>query len=393
MALISNILIFLAVSALGLAAAIVLPGLTGWPVWLVSVVAVAAALLALAVLEAWSFHQLARRLARLESGLARTTARLDVLRQDLKSLEDRSGVADSRSAEMIQEMRVLQTLLGQIVTRRGTPGGPSARPGEGVRDRAPGAVEPADLDEIIRNAVAENRIDLYLQPTVALPARRAAHYECFSRVRDPEGHILYPNEYLPLAESSGLIGTLDNLLLFRCIQLIRKLGHRRPRVRFFCNISERSVSDKEFFPQFMDYMRGNRELARRLVFEFSQREFREIPRETLRQLGALAEEGYRFAIDQIDDPDLDPAALAAEHVSFVKIDADLLLREGGPSPRALREALAEHDVTLIATKVEAEGQVLDLLDHDIRLAQGYLFGEPRLSREDPSAPADARTAS
>ncbi len=387
-----NLLILLAVAAIGAAASLVLPGLLGVPLWLVALVALAALVGTLAALAGWSLARIERRLGLLEASVAQVTARTDVLRQDLQTLEAETGAADSRSSEMIREMRVLQTLLGQIVTRSGETRG-KASPGAAAAAAEAAPEEMPDLDLIIRNAVSENRIDLYLQPTVSLPARRAAHYECFSRVRDPAGRILYPNEYLPLAESSGLMGTLDNLLLFRCIQLVRKLGHRRPNVRFFCNIAESSVSDDEFFPQFMDYMRGNRELAGRLVFEFSQRDFRDMSRDTLRDLGALGEEGFRFAIDQVDDIDLDAAALAAEHVNYVKVDVDLLLRQGGRSPRELREALEKHEISLIATKVEAEGQVLDLLDHDIRLAQGYLFGEPRLSRESPGAGQEVRSAS
>jgi len=387
-----NLLILLAVAVTGVAASLVLPGLLGVPLWLVALLALAALVGTLAALAGWSLARIEQRLSRLEASVAQVTARTDVLRQDLQTLEAETGAADSRSSEMIQEMRVLQTLLGQLVTRSGEKRGKVPARAAPASTEA-GQEESLDLDFIIRNAVSENRIDLYLQPTVSLPARRAAHYECFSRVRDPEGRVLYPNEYLPLAESSGLMGTLDNLLLFRCIQLVRKLGHRRPNVRFFCNIAESSVMDDEFFPQFLDYMRGNRELADRLVFEFSQRDFREMSRDTLRDLGALGKEGFRFAIDQVDDIELDAAALAAEHVNYVKIDADLLLRDGGPSPRDLREALEKHEVALIATKVEAEGQVLDLLDHDIKLAQGYLFGEPRLSRDSPGAGQEMHRAS
>ncbi len=379
-----NLLTLLAVAAVGVAASLVLPGMLGVPLWLVALLALTALVVTLAGLAGWGLARIERRLRQLEASVAQVTARTDVLRQDLQTLETETGAADSRSSEMIREMRVLQTLLGQLATRGG---GRRGKASSGPASESPAAAEDEtlDLDFIIRNAVSENRIDLYLQPTVSLPARRAVHYECFSRVRDPDGRVLYPNEYLPLAESSGLMGTLDNLLLFRCIQLIRKLGHRRPSVRFFCNISESSVADDEFFPQFLDYMRGNRELADRLVFEFSQRDFGNMSRATLRDLGALGEEGFRFAIDQVDDIELDPAALAAEHVNYVKVDVDLLLRDGGPSPRELREALEKHEVTLIATKVETEGQVLDLLDQDIKLAQGYLFGEPRLSRESPGA--------
>jgi cyclic-di-GMP phosphodiesterase TipF (flagellum assembly factor) len=121
-------------------------------------------------------------------------------------------------------------------------------------------------------ALEDNRIDLYLQPIVSLPARKVVHYEAYSRVRDDQGEVIFPSQYIKLAEDSGLVSTLDNLLLFRCIQVIRRLGTRKPNMRFFCNISSVSLNDKDFFPQFVDFMLDNQELADRLVFEFTQQD-------------------------------------------------------------------------------------------------------------------------
>ena len=89
------------------------------------------------------------------------------------------------------------------------------------------------LLSVIKKSLSENRVDLYLQPIVSLPARKTAHFECFSRVRDEEGRVVLPRQYMKVAETKGLIGTIDNLLLFRLIPLVRKLGRRRPDIRFF----------------------------------------------------------------------------------------------------------------------------------------------------------------
>lgn len=378
-----TLLIFAALLALVLALGLVLPGLAGIAPEIV-------ALFGAALLAAFVLAQLlgiARRLDGRLRGLESTVNRLMREVEDGREARTASG---ERSEEMVREMRVLQTLLGQLAGRSAAKARDEAEE-RGAADAGRGHAAAArrnsrpehrgDLLGIVRNALSENRIDLYLQPTVALPSRRTAHYECFSRVRDDAGQVIYPTEFLPLAESSGLVGSLDNLLLFRCIQLVRKLGARRPAVRFFCNIAPGSLADDQFFPQFVDYMLANHEFAERLVFEFAADEFASLSRATRLQLGTLGAGGYRFGLDRAGEASLDPAELFDAHVAFLKVDADRL---GGGEGRRLRRELAAREIALIATRVEDETAVLDLLEQDIEFAQGFLFGEPRLSREDPA---------
>jgi cyclic-di-GMP phosphodiesterase TipF (flagellum assembly factor) len=107
-------------------------------------------------------------------------------------------------------------------------------------------------------ALAENRVDLYLQPVVSLPQRRTVFYESFSRLRDETGRVMMPAEYLAVAEPEGLVTAIDNLLLFRCVQIVRRLAKQDRKVGIFCNISLASLADETFFPQFLDSCRPTR---------------------------------------------------------------------------------------------------------------------------------------
>ena len=77
------------------------------------------------------------------------------------------------------------------------------------------------LLEEVREALAANRVDLYLQPIVSLPQRRTVFYESFSRLRDESGRVMMPAEYLPAAEPEGLVSAIDNLLLAGAILALR----------------------------------------------------------------------------------------------------------------------------------------------------------------------------
>ena len=130
--------------------------------------------------------------------------------------------------------------------------------------------DDAEILTFLDRAVKEDRVQLYIQPTVRLPQRIPAFYECFSRITDNEGNIIRPEQYLPVSDAAGLTAALDNLLLFRCIQLVRQTRREQPNILFFCNISNKTLTDIEFFTDFIDFMANNTQLASSLVFEFSQ---------------------------------------------------------------------------------------------------------------------------
>ncbi|WP_262691950.1 EAL domain-containing protein [Kordiimonas aestuarii] len=239
------------------------------------------------------------------------------------------------------------------------------------------------LLSVVRNSLSENRVDLYLQPIVALPARRTVHYECFSRVRDDEGRIVLPRQYMKIAESKGLIGTIDNLLLFRLIQLVRRMGKRRPDVRFFCNMSKYSMADEEFFPQFIDFMTANEEFRDRLVFEIAQEDYMTLEGDVKDRLLTLGRKGFGFSMDLVKDFNQDFALLGDRKFQFIKSDLQDLLAanpEDGDA-EAVKSFLRRKGMQLIVSRIENEDMVLQALEARAEFAQGYLFGEPTAAND------------
>ena len=117
--------------------------------------------------------------------------------------------------------------------------------------------------DVIGKAADANRIDLYLQPIVTLPQRKVRYYEALSRLRTEDGDIMPAGEFIDIAESVGLMPKIDNLLLFRCVQVMRRLQLKNRDVGLFCNVSGSTLSDPVYFRQFLDFMDANRALAAR----------------------------------------------------------------------------------------------------------------------------------
>ena len=260
-----------------------------------------------------------------------------------------------------------------------------------------------DVVALIRRAVEANRLDLYLQPIVTLPQRKVRYYEALARLRSDDGELLQPADFLEIAESGGLMPMIDNVMLFRCVQVVRRLAAKNREIGLFCNIAAETLIDSASFPQFSEFMEANRALAPALVFEFSQGAVRAMGPIEQESLAALAQVGFRFSMDRVTDLRIEPRELAARGFRFVKVPASLLMARAATAaadihPADFSDLLGRFGVDLIAEKIESESTVVDLLDFDVRFGQGFLFSPPRPVRAEvlqglADAPAaDARRA-
>jgi cyclic-di-GMP phosphodiesterase, flagellum assembly factor TipF len=235
----------------------------------------------------------------------------------------------------------------------------------------------------IRAAVDANRVDLYLQPIVTLPQRKVRYYEAMSRLRNDRGEVQHAADFIPLAESGGLMPKIDNLVIFRCVQVVRRLLLKNRDIGLFVNLSGSTLTDSAFFPQFLEFLDANRAIAPSLVLELTQSAVRAMGPIEHESLAALAERGYRFSLDNVADLRIEPRDLAERGFRFIKVQASLLLNRGGVStatdihPADLSDLVGRFGIDLIAEKIESEGSVVDLLDYDVRYGQGFLFAQPR----------------
>ncbi|WP_417666617.1 EAL domain-containing protein [Roseibium sp.] len=238
------------------------------------------------------------------------------------------------------------------------------------------------MRELIMSALNSNRVELHLQPIVTLPQRQVKYYEAYTRLRDSRGELVEAAVFLPEAVRSGLIARIDNLLLFRSVQVIRRLTSRNRNAALFCNISSLSLVDETFFPGFLEFVNANKTLADVLIFEFSQEDVAEMGVMEMESLGALSEIGFSFSVDRITDMRMDFKSLAQKGFKYAKLNADYLIGRrsadhGHIHPSDFGDLLHRYGIELITDHVETESQVLELLDYDVRMAQGNLFSPPR----------------
>jgi cyclic-di-GMP phosphodiesterase, flagellum assembly factor TipF len=336
---------------------------------------------------------------RLRSSHKEINADIDAMQTRLDQMEASMAfgapTAPAQIEPPVQAGQIELKLIDQIVDKLGAAMDARLQTIQGAANVTPinesAARGPMDL---VREALLENRVELHLQPIVQLPQRKTAFYEGFTRLKDATGRLILPQEFIPAAEQAGLMSTIDNVLLFRCVQIVRKLMKQDRRIGIFCNISPSALADELFFPQFLEFMRENRDLAGSVIFEIPQASFEARTSIEARAMAKLVDLGFRFSIDRVTSAELDLPDLERSGVRYVKIPVRVLSEQvlrGGVRPRsAITREIAAADIAavfqrygidLIAERIEDEQAVLDVLDLDAPFGQGHLFGAPRAIKD------------
>jgi cyclic-di-GMP phosphodiesterase TipF (flagellum assembly factor) len=270
------------------------------------------------------------------------------------------------------------------------------RPGQAVPAvEPPPAAPPAELVEAGRRRRDEARLasvldafnagglEIHLQPVVAIPHRRTVGYEALARLKLSDGSLLMPAEFIAALEGAGMGSSLDAQVLTQSLAIAGHLNARGLDHFISINLSSGTWSDTRALGSVARVLEAYRPQAARLIIEIPQRTWRALDPARLGIIGAMAAGGLRFALDQVSDLRIDPAALADRGVRQVKVSAIVLagLVERSPGLEIdgadLASLLRRSGIELVGERAETDRLVADLIELDIRLAQGFAISQPR----------------
>jgi PAS domain S-box-containing protein len=225
-------------------------------------------------------------------------------------------------------------------------------------------------------AIADERLVAYRQPIVDWRDGEVVHEELLARLRGPNnGHVFEAHEFLPEAERTGAIGTIDRWMTMRGLELAEE--GRSVAI----NLSTRSIADPDLAEELIEAVANANGGASRLVFEITETAALENiggAREFAERLGRL---GCAIALDDFGTGFASLTHLRELPVQIVKIDARFVAGVcSQPADRALVQGVASMARALgmrtVAEGVEDEATYELLKDFDIDWMQGYLVGRP-----------------
>jgi diguanylate cyclase (GGDEF)-like protein len=244
-------------------------------------------------------------------------------------------------------------------------------------------------EQELRRAIQEDELVVFYQPIVEAGTRRVAGFEALVRWQHPTRGLLSPDQFVPVAEESGLIVPLGAAVLLQACRQLSEWQRDRPdgdRLRMSVNVSALQFDHPSFVPTVAAVLEATNVDPAQLWLEITETSLAaDIVRATA-TFEALRELGVRLALDDFGTGYSSLAYLQKFPVQALKIDRSFVDRLGrDPEATTIVEMIIGVAGTLnllvIAEGVENEAQADELQQLGCTLFQGYHFGRP--------APAEA----
>ncbi|HXJ03333.1 MAG TPA: diguanylate cyclase, partial [Micropepsaceae bacterium] len=123
-----------------------------------------------------------------------------------------------------------------------------------------------NIGDEIMSALNEQRLVLAYQPIVGAHSLYPEHYECLLRMRRKDGSIAPAGEFIPAAETLGLVRLVDR----RALEIAVEQLYRHPHIKLSINVSGTTAGDHSWLQSFINYVRENREVAERMTVELTE---------------------------------------------------------------------------------------------------------------------------
>lgn len=248
--------------------------------------------------------------------------------------------------------------------------------------------ERLQLENDLRRALARNEFDLVYQPIIHLPSQQLRGFEALIRWHDPTRGMLSPNDFIPIAEQTGLIIPIGQWVMHRACEQWRHWLNRWPDRLQNCHISV-NLSAKQFIQKDLtnhieDILQLTGVACSFLRIEITESALIENESSSLETLRALKALNIQVAMDDFGTGYSSLSYLLRFPKDVLKIDKSFVsnLDDNSDNQAIIKTILAlGHNLGLdvVAEGIETELQAQFLLDQGCIFGQGYWFSPP-LSR-------------
>ncbi|MFP5326591.1 MAG: putative bifunctional diguanylate cyclase/phosphodiesterase, partial [Acidimicrobiia bacterium] len=244
-------------------------------------------------------------------------------------------------------------------------------------------VDRMEMTNALHRALERDELRLFYQPLVDAKTRRTVGLEALVRWEHPTRGLVLPGEFIPIAETTGLVGSIDNWVLRQACRQIQKWaasGIEPPYVSV--NLSARQLADPNVTISVAKAIQESGVDPALLVLEVTESTVMEDPTASIERLQELRELGVAIAVDDFGTGYSSLSYLKRLPIDRLKVDKSFV---SGLGDHLEDTAIVAAVITLahtlglkaVAEGVESERQFEELLNLDCDIVQGYLFARPQ----------------
>jgi len=242
----------------------------------------------------------------------------------------------------------------------------------------------SQLTTQLHGAVDNGRVGVHYQPFVGLVDGAVVGVEALARWQQGDGEWIPPDEFIPLAEETGMIHRLGLDILTRACEDMVQLGRRHPEwshLSLSVNASARQFDDPRFTDRVAEVLRTTELSAEALTLEITEGELIADSEDVLDQLSALRRLGIRIAVDDFGTRFASLAYLQRLPLDTLKIDRAFVagvhdLHSSAPITAAIVRMARELGLRTVGEGIETAAEAAWLASRGCALGQGYHFGRP-----------------
>ncbi|MCR4930769.1 MAG: bifunctional diguanylate cyclase/phosphodiesterase [Lachnospiraceae bacterium] len=239
-----------------------------------------------------------------------------------------------------------------------------------------------EIEQLIKKASDEKYFYLEYQPQFSISDKSLRGFEALIRMKLPDGRKISPGEFIPVAEKSNLIFSIDEYVLdFVTREFAKVINESKEKVTISVNISANGISRPEFVSIVETSLRKNNFKAENLEIEITEYSFEESQEQTVKNIKKLKEMGVQVALDDFGTGYASLARLMNLSVDLLKVDKSLVDNvEKGEVNRDFINSIGSMghllDCKVILEGVETDSQLEFIKNLDCDYVQGYVWGKP-----------------
>ncbi|MCS5561054.1 MAG: EAL domain-containing protein [Marinobacter nauticus] len=239
------------------------------------------------------------------------------------------------------------------------------------------------LERDLRLALERNELRVFYQPQVCSRSNRVVGLEALVRWQHPERGLLYPGDFLPLAEETRLVGKLSEQVIDQaCRDVGRWISSGHSDLRLAVNLSPSQVEHPRFVETLMNRVAAHNFPADNLEIEITENVIMNDLEQISRKLKELAATGVRIAIDDFGTGYSSLNYLHRLPIHTLKVDQSFVkaIRSGEDGACIVNAIIAmAHGLKLeiVAEGVETDDQLAYLKSLGCHQVQGFFYGPAR----------------